>query len=172
MKILDAIANRYSCRRYLARPVEKEKIERIIIAADLAPSARGLRDTHFVMVTEESKKQGLAVAANNQAFVRDAGLVVVACSSSEHIMRCGQPSSPVNAAIALEHMALQSVEEGLASCWIGSFYPEQVKEVLKIPSETQVLYMMTIGYSLDNSPIRKLKVDSSPRFFSNYWGFK
>ncbi len=149
MDVLGAIRKRYSCRSYADRPVEREKLECILNAARLAPSAKNLQDWRFVVVTDGQKRRRLAEAANNQMFVAQAPAVIVACSNSDYVMRCGQAVGPIDVAIALEHIALEAAELGLGTCWIGSFYPEKVREVLEIPPEIAVIELMTLGYPAD-----------------------
>jgi len=149
MDVLGAIRKRYSCRSYAGRPVEREKLECILNAARLAPSAKNLQDWRFVVVTDGQKRRRLAEAANNQMFVAQAPAVIVACSNSDYVMRCGQAVGPIDVAIALEHVALEAAELGLGTCWIGSFYPEKVREVLEIPPEIAVIELMTVGYPAD-----------------------
>ena len=149
MDVLGAIRKRYSCRSYADRPVEREKLECILNAARLAPSAKNLQDWRFVVVTDGQKRRRLAEAANNQMFVAQAPVVIVACSNSDYVMRCGQAVGPIDVAIALEHVALEAAELGLGTCWIGSFYPEKVREVLEIPPEIAVIELMTLGYPAD-----------------------
>ena len=60
-------------------------------------------------------------------------------------------SWPVDVAIALEHLILQAEEEGLGTCWIGSFEEQQVKSLLKIPEEVRVLALTPLGYP-DETP--------------------
>lgn len=170
MGLMETLEERYSCRDYLPREIEQYKINRLIAAAELAPSANNLKDTRFVLVTSKDKKNELAIASNNQMFLQNAGLIIAACSNSNHVMRCGVQSAPINAAIALENMALQAVEEGLTSCWIGSFYMEKVREILEIPSETKIYSMMAVGYPfLPQTRRKKGFSDSSDRFFLNNW---
>jgi len=149
MDVIDAIRKRYSCRSYQDRPIEPEKLECIFEAARLAPSAKNLQDWRFVVATEKQKRRELAVAANNQKFVENAGTVIAACSNSDYVMRCGQGVAPIDVAIALEHVALQAAELGLATCWIGSFYPEKVRAALAIPDNIAVIELMALGYPAD-----------------------
>ncbi len=149
MTVLEAIKKRYSCRAYLDKSVEAEKLQQILEAARLAPSAKNLQDWRFVVVTEKEKKQRLAEAANNQTFIAQAGAVIVACSISNYVMRCGQAVGPIDVAIALEHMCLQATELGLASCWIGSFYPEKVRPIANIPKDATIIELLAIGYPAD-----------------------
>ena len=149
MTVLETIRKRYSCRAYQDKPVEPEKLDSIFEAARLAPSAKNLQDWRFVAVTDRDKKRRLAEAASNQMFLEKAGVIIVACSNSDYVMRCGQPTGPIDVAIALEHICLQAAELGLATCWIGSFYPEKVRAVLDIPDDIAVIELMALGYPAD-----------------------
>jgi len=155
MTVSEAIAARYSCRNYVERPVEKEKLDQIFEAARLAPSAKNLQDWRFVAVTDKETKRRLAEAANNQMFIAKAGVVIVGCSNSKHIMRCGQAVGPIDVAISLEHIALQAAELGLGTCWIGSFYADKVRAVLGIPEDIEIVELMSLGYTADTAKVKK-----------------
>ncbi len=150
MTVLEAIRRRYSCRAYQDKPVEREKLEQIFEAARLAPSAKNLQDWRFVVVTDKEKKRKLAEAANDQKFIESAGVIIVACSNCNEVMRCGQAIGPIDVTIALEHIALQAAELGLATCWIGSFYPEKVLPILGIPEDIAIIELMALGYPADS----------------------
>jgi len=152
MDIFEAIKKRYSCRAYLDRSIEPDKLARVLEAARLAPSASNCQDWRFVVVTDAETRAKLAEAANNQKHVGTAAAVLVACSTRDHVMRCGQPVGPIDVAIALEHIALQAVAEGLATCWIGSFYPDKVRPILGMPNDIAIIELMTIGYPADRQP--------------------
>jgi nitroreductase len=149
MTVLEAIRKRYSCRAYLEKPIEQEKLDMIFQAARLAPSAKNLQDWRFVVVTDKQTRHRLAEAANNQMFIEKTGAIIVACSNSDEVMRCGQPLGPIDVAIALEHVCLQATQLGLATCWIGSFYPEKVRAILGIPQDIAVIELMALGYPAD-----------------------
>jgi nitroreductase len=146
MTVMETIRARYSCRAYLDRPIEKDKLNQILEAARLAPSAKNLQDWRFVVVTEKPTKHRLAEAANNQMFIADAGAILVACSACDQVMRCGQPIAPIDVAIAIEHICLQAAELGLGTCWIGSFYPDKVRPILGIPAEAAIIELLALGY--------------------------
>lgn len=150
MTVLEAIRKRYSCRAYQDKPIEQEKLHAIFEGARLAPSAKNLQDWRFVVVTDKEKKRLLAEAANNQRFLQNAGAIVIACSNSKHVMRCGQAVGPIDVAIALEHIALQATELGLATCWIGSFYPDKVRPIVGIPDNIDIIELMAVGYPADS----------------------
>ena len=149
MDLYEAIKKRYSCRSYAAKPIEQEKLDRILEAARLAPSAKNLQDWRFVVVTDEKKRKELAAAANEQMFIATAPVIIVGCSNTDYTMRCGQKIAPIDLAIAMEHIALTATAEGLAACWIGSFYPEKVRKVLDIPEKVEIIELMPIGYPAD-----------------------
>ncbi len=161
MEVLPEIVQRYSCRAYAERPVEEEKLERILEAARLAPSARNEQEWRFVVVRERAMREKLQVAANNQSFVAQAPVILVCCAlSPEYRMRCGQAPAPIDVSIAMEHIALQAVREGLGTCWIGSFYPDQVRPLLGIPEEVAIVELMTLGYPADRPRAKnRLRLD-------------
>ncbi|MCD4831100.1 MAG: nitroreductase family protein [Anaerohalosphaeraceae bacterium] len=157
MDIYEAIRHRYSCRAYANTPIEKEKLDRILTSAAAAPSAKNLRDWRFVVVTDTKIKEQLKVAANNQSFIAQAPVVIVGCSNSDYVMRCGHGISLIDLSIAMEHIALTATAEGLATCWIGSFYPEKVRAVLGIPETIEVVELMTIGTPTDEEKHKALE---------------
>ena len=170
MDVATAIRRRYSCRDYEDRALEQDKLHAVLEAARLAPSARNLQDWRFVVVTDAETKKTLARAANNQSFLEKAGAIVVACTVSDHVMRCGQAVGPIDVAIALEHMCLQATELGLATCWIGSFYPDKVKPVVGIPEDVTIIELLAIGYPADSpKDHRREPVERIVSF--NRWGF-
>lgn len=152
MTVLEAIRKRYSCRAYQDRSIEPEKLETILEAARLAPSARNFQDWRFVVVTGSETKRQVAQATNRPDAFAKAGAIIAACSNSDYVMRCGQAIAPIDVAIALEHICLQATELGLGSCWIGSFDPDKVRQILDIPGDIAIIELMTIGYPADTKP--------------------
>ena len=156
MNSIDAIKTRKSVRAYLDKPVEDEKLNAILEAGRLAPSASNRQEWRFVIVREFETRKKLAVIAGGQTFIGEAPVLIVACAETDgHVMRCGQLSYPIDVAIALDHMSLAAVELGLGSCWIGLFDEIKVKEILHIPNEVRVVELMPLGYPADPSVIAK-----------------
>lgn len=147
MDVMEAIRRRCSVRSYLDRPVEEGKLNNILEAARLAPSASNRQEWRFVVVQDKEARQRIMKAAKNQSFVAEAPVVIACCAETDnHVMSCGQLCYPIDVAIAIEHMALQAVEEGLGTCCIGAFYEDQVKEILSIPRDIRVVELLTLGY--------------------------
>ncbi|HID94798.1 MAG TPA: nitroreductase [Candidatus Latescibacteria bacterium] len=147
MDVMTAIRTRRSIRSYQDRPIEEEKLDAVLEAGRLAPSASNRQEWRFVVVKDEATRQRLARAANNQNFVGEAPVIIVACAvETSHVMSCGQLSYPIDLAIAVDHMTLKAVEEGLGTCWIGAFKEGEVKEILGIPDQVRVVALLPIGY--------------------------
>ena len=152
MTIMETIRKRYSCRAYQEKPVEREKLDNLLEAARLAPSARNMQDWRFVVVTDSQTKRRVAECTNRPDVFGKAGAIIAACSNSDHVMRCGQAIGPIDVAIALEHICLQATELGLGTCWIGSFDPAKVRAILGIPDDIVIIELMTVGYPADSKP--------------------
>lgn len=155
MTVFEAIQARYSVRRYLDKPVEEEKLGRVMEAARLAPSASNRQEWRFIVVKDREKRKALMHAAKDQDFVGQAPIVIACCAvTNNHIMACGQLCYPIDLAIAIEHICLQAVDEGLGTCWIGAFYEEPVKKILEIPNDVRVVGLLTLGYAGDRPSVK------------------
>lgn len=168
MDVFEAIKNRRSIRKYQERDIEEEKLERILEAARLAPSARNRQEWRFIIVKDRTKREELVKEASpHQLFMLQAPIIIVAyVLDKDYIMRCGVPAHYIDVAIALTHIHLQAVEEGLGTCWIGSFYQDKVKKVLNLPEEAEVIQLMTLGYPDENpDPRPRLPLNEIVRFY-------
>ena len=153
MDVMEAIKRRYSVRSYQDRAVETEKLESILEAARLAPSASNRQEWRFVVVRDKDIRQRLMQAAKDQAFVGQAPVVIACCAKTDsHVMTCGQQCYPIDVTIAIEHMALKATEEGLGTCWIGAFYEDKVKEILGIPKDIRVVALLALGHPVKLRP--------------------
>ena len=152
MALLDVIRKRYSCRAYQDKSVEQDKLDCILEAARLAPSARNMQDWRFVVVTDKAIKSQVAATTNRPEVFEKAGVIIAACSNSDHVMRCGQAIGPIDVSIALEHICLQAADLGLGTCWIGSFDADKVRQILEIPENVVIIELMTVGYPADSKP--------------------
>ncbi|MCZ7355347.1 MAG: nitroreductase family protein [Candidatus Methanoperedens sp.] len=161
MEVLNVIRSRRSIRAYDSREVEEDKLERILESGRLSPSAGNRQERRFVIVRDPRTRQMLSEAARDQKFVAAAPVVIAACSvESDYIMLCGQPAYTIDTAIAVDHMALQAVEEGLGTCWIGAFDEKKVKEILNIPEDVRVVALLPLGYpSAIPGPAKRKSLD-------------
>jgi len=154
--IYELIAARKSVRAFQEKDVPEELITKLLEAARIAPSASNRQEWRFVVVRDAKKRAELADAANGQAFVAQAPVVLACCAQTdEHEMACGQLCYPIDVAIAIDHITLCAVAEGLGTCWIGAFNEEKAKKALAIPPEIRVVELLPIGYPQDASPTAK-----------------
>lgn len=142
MDVFEAIKIRKSVRAYDSRPIPNEILLRILEAGRLAPSAGNIQPWHFVVVSDVEKRKRLA-QARYAKFLAESPVVIVGCGD--------QKASPrwymIDVTIALEHMVLTAINEGLGTCWIGSFNEDEIREMLKIPENFRVVALLAIGYS-------------------------
>lgn len=147
MEVKEAIERRRSVRSYEDREVARSTLEDIMESVRMAPSASNRQDWKFVLVDEDSVKDQLYKAANEQSFVREAPVVIAGVATEpEEKMSCEVKAGTVDLSIALDHLTLRAAEEGLGTCWIGAFDQEKVKEILEIPGDHKVIALMPLGY--------------------------
>jgi nitroreductase len=157
--IIEEISKRRSIRHFQSDVIEPEKLERIWEAAQLAPTARNQQDWCLVVVDDPEVKVRLIDACSpHQPFLKEAPVILVACAlNPAYVMRCNQPSYPIDLAIVLDHISLQAVREGLGTCWIGSFYEVPARSVLGIPADVRVVELMALGYPAESPEPRRRK---------------
>ena len=150
MTVNEAIRKRYSCRSYMDKPVEREKLNILLEAARLAPSAKNTQDWRFVVITDKQTRYKLVQTTNKPESFKNAGVIIVGCSNSKDVMTCGQAIAQIDVSIALEHICLQATELGLGTCWIGSFKTDQVRAILGIPDDIEIIELLVVGYPEDS----------------------
>ena len=154
---MEAVKGRRSIRAYDSKPVEKEKLNAVLEAAKLAPSARNRQKWRFIVVTDSKVKAKMFEACNNQPSVRQAPAIIVACGEEPGFMSCGQPVETIDASIAFSFLILKAYEEGLGTCWLGNFSKDKVKEALNIPDDVSVVAVTPIGYPAESPDAKPRK---------------
>ena len=144
MDVFEAIQQRKSIRAYTDKPVEREKIEKILEAGRLAPSARNVEPWHFIAVTDKETRKALSKGIYAK-FVAQSPLVIVACGDK----KASDDWYAVDVSLAVENMVLAATGEGLATCCVGSFNEKDVKELLQIPENYEVIVMVAVGYAVE-----------------------
>ena len=147
MELKEVIEKRESIRDYEDKPIPQDKLLRVLEAARLAPSGSNRQPWKFVVVKDRQTRQKLAQAAGGQTFVGKAPVVIAAVATMpELVMICGVAEYPVDLAIAVDHLTLAAVDEGLGTCWIGAFSQEKVREILKIPKSCRTVALLPLGF--------------------------
>jgi len=147
MELKEVIKNRKSIREYEDKAIPEDKLLRVLEAARLAPSGANRQAWKFVVVRDIQRRQKLAQAAEGQTFVAQAPVVIAAVATlPEPMMICGVPAYAVDLAIAVDHITLAAVDEGLGTCWIGAFSQDAPRKILHIPSKYQIVALLPLGF--------------------------
>jgi nitroreductase len=183
MDFLHLIKNRQSVRKYQNRNVEKEKIDKLIEAVRLAPSASNSQPWKIIIVDNPALKDQVARAANSKTiqfnkFAIEAPLIaVLVIEKPTFISQIGgrimkREYVLIDIGIAAEHFCLQAAELGLGTCMLGWFNERAVKSLLKIPENKRIGLLITVGYPADNYPIRdkRRKTIEEISSFNQYTG--
>ncbi len=160
MDVLEAIRMRRSVRSYAKRTIPDDVMARMRQALHSAPSACNIQPWHFVLVSDQSRRNQLGQAANGQVWIADAPVIVVACGFPKQAyprMGGSGNSVDIDLAIAMDHLMLAAVSEGLGTCWIGSFVESEVKRILEVPPDAKVVGMTPLGYPASADLIHPLK---------------
>lgn len=166
MKFQELINQRQSVRKYMDKTVEKEKIEKLIEAVHIAPSACNSQPWKLIIVDEPELKNKVALATFSKTvsfnrFAEEAPVIaVLVIEKAKIIARIGgsiknQEYPMYDIGIAAAHFCLQATELGLGTCMIGWFDEKKIKELLKIPAKRKVGLVITLGYQPEDYKLRK-----------------
>ncbi len=151
MEFRDVIRNRYSCKKYSSRQVEEEKLSAILEAGRLAPTAKNLQEQRVYVIrgAEALKKiDGVTPCRYGAPTV----LVVAFDKNSVFTYPGGKRDSGVeDATIAATQMILAAADEGVDSCWVNYFDPDQLARALQLPENEEVLMVMDLGYAAEGA---------------------
>ncbi len=181
MKVMDAIKKRRSARKYLNKPVEREKIMECLEAARLAPSACNAQPWKFIVTDETQRKNELAREAFSgiyivTRFAAKAPVLVAIVSDPKWLPRAGGTIRKTDfhltdIGIAGEHFVLRAAELGLGTCWLGWFDAKKAGRVLDVPAGKNVEIMLSLGYPAEEATIgnhQRKTMDEITSF--NGWG--
>ncbi|MFQ6085527.1 MAG: nitroreductase family protein [Candidatus Bathyarchaeia archaeon] len=153
MEVFEAVRTRKSIRAYEPTQVPKEKLEKILEAARLAPSAGHTQPWHFIVVTDSEKRREIARSGMFARFLDESPVVIVGCGDR----RASPKWYAIDTAIAMQNMVLTATAEGLGTCWIGSFREGLVREMLRIPERFRIVALLAVGYPRKKSSrLRKI----------------
>ena len=168
IRMLELIISRQSDRKYSNKPVEKEKLDRIIDAARMSASANNAQPWKFIIVTNSDLIFKIGDAASSRllgmnSFVTQAPVQIIIVRERPDFSTnmAGRIKSKdyslVDIGIAAENICLQAQTEGLGSCIIGWFDERMLKKILDIPRSKRVELIITLGYSLAEKRVKKRK---------------
>jgi nitroreductase len=173
----ELVRNRRSVRRYLDKPVERDKVLACLEAARLAPSAENVQPWRFLVIDDPDIKQRYAAAAFSgiygfSRFAAKAPVVIVMLARPDVLAnRIGKHIQGVafyliDIGISGEHLALQAEELGLGTCWVGWFNARETRKFFHIPRQYKIICLMALGYpeAKPGSEKRRKKLDEIASF--------
>jgi nitroreductase len=166
MEFNELIQQRQSVRRYQNIPVEREKIDKLIEAVHLAPSACNSQPWKLIIVDDPELKNEVAKATFNKAisfnkFAIEAPVIaVLVIEKAKPIAQIGgfiknQEYPQYDIGIAAAHFCLQATELGLGTCMIGWFDEKKIQQLLHIPKKRKIGLLITLGYPPGEYKLRK-----------------
>jgi len=183
MKFLDLVKARQSVRGYLSKEVEREKIERCLESARLAPSASNSQPWYFIVVDNPKLKEAVArktfdsIISFNHFSLQAPVLIILISKRSGFLNKVAEAIkdkqfSLIDIGIAVEHFCLQATEEGLGTCILGWFNEKGVKKLLNIPQSKRVELIITVGYpeSTEIRPKKRKPMDRIKNY--NSYGYQ
>ena len=156
MEFSEVVKNRYSCKDFDGRKVDPEALTRILEAGSLAPTAKNLQEQHiYVFEKEEDLKK---IDSATPCRYNAATVLVVAFDKDNVFTYPGgkRTSGVEDASIVATHMILAAANEGVDSCWLNFFDPDQLHKVLDLPENEEILMIMDLGYAKEGvGPLEK-----------------
>ncbi|NIN64862.1 MAG: nitroreductase [Anaerolineae bacterium] len=158
MNFSELIQERYSVRAYKRDPVEDDKLQEVLEAARLAPTAANRQAIQFIVVHTEGREEELGRIYKADWFVQPP-LVICACGipAENWVRKDGKNYNDVDVAIATDHLILAAADLGLGTCWIGAFDPQATREVLDLPDGVVPIAFTPLGYPADEPRPKKRK---------------
>ena len=151
MEYSELIAERYSVRAYRPDPVEDDKLQAVLEAARLAPTAANRQPFQLVVIHTAGREEELRKVYHRPWFVQ-APLVIAVCAiSSQAWVRESDRFNArfIDAAIVADHLILAAANLGLGTCWIANFNTEAARSVLRLPDGAEPVIFTPLGYPAD-----------------------
>jgi nitroreductase len=150
MEFLKLAENRYSVRAYKSTPVEYNKLQKVLEAARIAPTADNRQPFQIIIIPTKGREEELLRIYNKPWFI-GAPVILCICAipSESWIRQDGKNYCDIDAAIVMDHLILAATDLGLGTCWVGAFNPEEAHKALKIPDDMEPIAFTPLGYPND-----------------------
>ncbi len=151
MDFKEVVKKRYSCKKYSDKQVEKEKLDAILEAGRLAPTAKNLQEQHIYVIQSEDKLA--KVDAVTPCRYGAPTVLAVAFDKNNVFTYPGEKrdSGVEDASIVATHLILAAANEGVDSCWLNFFDPDKVHDELGLPENEEVLMLLDLGYAAEGA---------------------
>lgn len=171
MEFDEAVEKRFSCRVFKNKKASWKDVLLAIDAANQGPFAGNHNHLHYIIVEDERNIAEIAKHAD-QHWIAQAGILVVVMSDDKHLEDLyglrGRVYSRQQSGAAISTMLLKLADLGLASCWVGAYSDEKIKNVLRMPHNFQVEAIIPVGYAAEKH-IRRRKKPLENTLYWEYW---
>ncbi len=169
MQLIELINKRYSVRSYKPDSVEEDKLQKVLEAAQLAPTAANHQPFRIIVIHTQDRQKELLSIYNRPWFVQ-APLVICFCGIPDDawVRRDGKKYSDVDTTIAMDHLILEATDLGLGTCWIAAFDPTAARQVLSIPENVEPVAFTPLGYPADQ-PYEKRRKNLDELVRYDHW---
>ncbi len=159
MDFSELINTRYSVRAYTPDAVEEDKLQRLLAAARLAPTAANRQPFQLIVIHTAGREEELKRIYRKDWFVQ-APLVIGICGipAEAWVRRDGKSYMDVDVAIVMDHLILAAADLGLGTCWVGAFDPSAAREILALPDDVEPIAFTPLGYPADQPRPKKRKM--------------
>lgn len=151
MEFTEVIKNRYSCKSYNGAPVSDEKINEILEAGRVAPTAKNLQEQHIYVIKSE---EGLAKIDKATPCRYNAPVVLAVAYNKDTVFTYPgekKNSGSEDATIVATHMMLAAANAGVDSCWLNFFNPEALAADLGLPANEEIVMLLDLGYAAEGA---------------------
>lgn len=145
MEFSDVIKNRYSCKKFNSEQIGKDKLDAILEAGRVAPTAKNLQEQHIYVVQSESALETIDKLAPCRY---NAPTVLIVAFNKNNVFTYPEDkrnSGIEDATIVATHLMLAAYNEGVDSCWINFFNPDELAKAFNLPEDEEILMLLDLG---------------------------
>lgn len=160
MNLLDVIKKRCSIRQYTSTPVEPEKLNYLLEAIRMAPSAVNFQPWYFIVIREPEGCARIRECYEREWFAT-APMYIIACADLSQSWKRASDNkdhADIDVAIATEHLCLAATEQGLGTCWVCNFNVPKCKALFNLPENIEPIALIPVGY-----PARPSLCEEAPK---------
>lgn len=160
MEFEDVMKGRRSVRKFKDKPVEEEKLKKIVDMIKYVPTAHNLQDYFVYIIKNQEVKETVAAAALSQGFIAQAPLVFVVCGEpGKEGTKRGELYSLQGSAMVAYSICLEAYDQSLGSAWVGLFKEDEVRKVVGIPKKYNPVAIIPVGYPAEDPKMPQRRDD-------------
>lgn len=151
MHFNDLAAKRYSVRKFSTQEVEKEKLEYVLRAGQLAPTAVNFQPQRILVITDRQARARLRECTSYHFNAPVA--LLVCCQREEAWIRPydKKNSGEIDCSIVTTQMMLAAADIGLGTTWVMYFDPARIREAFALPDALEPVALLVMGYPAEDA---------------------